>query len=90
MIADTQTVQSRAKWLLGLFACSILILVASQRFHSNSVWGMLPAGLPLAIYHWVILAPQRNGRLAPAEVDSVYYFGFLLTIASLEIGRAHV
>ena len=39
--------------------------------------------LPLAAYHLLYLRRHAANGLSSAEVDSVYYFGFLITVATL-------
>lgn len=44
-------------------------------------WLGLAAGLlPLSFYHYTL---SKSNILSPAEVDSVYYFGFLVTVITL-------
>ena len=49
----------------------------------------LLAGVPLAYYHLIYLRPKAK-HLASAAIDSVYYFGFLLTIAALAISAVEI
>ena len=47
------------------------------------MWGGLCAGLaPIALYH-IILFQEKN--LSATEVDSIYYFGFLVTVVTLVV-----
>lgn len=40
--------------------------------------------LPMAWYHFLFLTPKaRSGELTSVEIDSVYYYGFLVTILAL-------
>ena len=39
--------------------------------------------LPLLLYHWLFLYPRAKTGLGRAAIDSIYYYGFLLTILAL-------
>jgi len=43
-------------------------------------------GAPLIVFHWLILTPKGRDGLNSAEIDSVYYFGFLVTLGALGVG----
>lgn len=77
---------ARFRWLSGLLGVSVLLIGASQRLQLSPVLGVLIGCSPLVYYHLRILAPRQNGELGQADVDSVYYFGFLVTIVSLGFG----
>lgn len=44
---------------------------------------MVGGGLPLIYYHLLYLRPRARKGLSQTAIDSVYYFGFLITIAAL-------
>ena len=46
---------------------------------------MLGGGAPLVYYHLGYLAPRAKRGLSQTAIDSVYYFGFLITIAVLGV-----
>lgn len=71
---------------MSLLVASILLIVVSQLLQLEQVTGMMLSCAPLLIYHWGVLARRSRGTLSQQEVDSVYYFGFLITIASLAAG----
>ena len=72
------------KSFFPLFIISLVgILAASQL--QNSVgeiqWVSFATGIiPLVIYHVIL---WRKHLLSPTEVDSIYYFGFLITVITL-------
>ncbi len=71
------------KSFLPLFLLSLLGILSSSFLPHESVyqWFGLAAGIiPLVFYHR-FLASQKI--LSPAEVDSIYYFGFLVTVITL-------
>lgn len=72
------------KSFLPLFLTSLLGILSSSFLPHEPLfyqWFGLAAGIiPLGIYHRY-LASQKI--LSPAEVDSVYYFGFLITVITL-------
>ena len=67
-----------------LFFISLIGVALSGRFQQTEgllQWFSLVAGLaPLSLYH---LALFRKRLLTPTEIDSVYYFGFLVTVVTL-------
>src|SRR6185369_2077168 len=71
-----------------LFICastSFGLLVAATYLQLPPWAGMLGGGLPLAYYHLGYLLPRARKGLSHAAIDSVYYFGFLVTIAALGV-----
>ena len=46
---------------------------------------MLGGSAPLLYYHLAYLTPRAKKGLAQAAIDSVYYFGFLVTVAALAV-----
>lgn len=72
------------KSFFPLFLISLIGILASSRLqHIDGMmqWSGLIAGLaPLVFYH---LALMRKRLLSPTEIDSVYYFGFLVTVITL-------
>lgn len=65
-----------------LLGASILLLGTVRQFFDGEIVGTLVACVPLLIYHYR-LSRLSVDRLTQTEVDSVYYFGFLITIAAL-------
>ena len=69
---------------LILFICSLCgVLFSSFVRHTEGVlqWTGLIAGLlPLVIYHIIL---WRKRVLSSTEIDSIYYFGFLVTVITL-------
>jgi hypothetical protein len=45
---------------------------------------------PLVWYHRKVLLPKARDGLTQAEIDSVYYFGFLITVGALSISAITV
>lgn len=72
------------KSFFPLFIISLVgVLVTSNAQHSSGVMqysGLIAGISPLAVYHAILL---RKRLLSPTEVDSVYYFGFLVTVVTL-------
>lgn len=69
-------------WLLsGLFA-SLLLIALPAIAPGLPTWLRLGAIAPLIVYHVFYLRPKAK-NLAPSAVDSVYYFGFLITVSEL-------
>ncbi len=62
---------------------SLALLVVMTVAHANPVLSMISAVAPLIVYHVYYLAPRARHGLGQSAVDSVYYFGFLVTLAAL-------
>lgn len=61
-----------------------LLIVAT--FLKLPAWvGMVGGGAPLVYYHMWYLAPRALKGLSQTAIDSVYYFGFLVTISALGV-----
>jgi hypothetical protein len=81
--------------LLRCFAASIVALVTSAALtHFGYTWPSIVlafgAIVPLAYYHLSYLRPRIARGLTSAAVDSVYYYGFLVTVAALAISAIEV
>lgn len=65
-----------------LFFASLLGVLSTVVFeHSLGQWAGLVFGIsPLAIYHLILL---RKSGLSSTQIDSIYYFGFLVTVITL-------
>lgn len=76
-----------------LFLCIVAsfgLLVAAHVL-LNSPWMSLVAGCgPLVYYHLIYLTPRARKGLTQTAIDSVYYFGFLVTIAALGISAVTI
>lgn len=76
-----------------LFLCilgSFGLLVVSHVL-LRSPWMSLVAGAgPLVYYHLLYLAPRARKGLTQTAIDSVYYFGFLVTVAALGISAVTI
>lgn len=69
-------------------ACAILsfVLLAAATALALDPWiAMLGGGAPLVYYHLGYLAPRAKYGLSQTAIDSVYYFGFLVTITALGV-----
>ncbi|MFC5460178.1 hypothetical protein [Massilia niabensis] len=55
-----------------------------------SYFAMLFGCGPLVWYHVKVLLPKARDGLTQAEIDSVYYFGFLITVGALSISAVMV
>ncbi len=72
------------KSFFPLFFLSLAGVISTALFgHNNWMWAGLCAGLaPIVLYH-IILFSKSN--LSSTEVDSIYYFGFLVTVVTLVV-----
>ena len=72
------------KSFLPLFLISLIgVLGSSFIDHENSQYqfiGLMAGVLPLLGYYYAL---ARKKILSPSEIDSVYYFGFLVTVITL-------
>jgi len=72
------------KSFLPLFLISLVgVLGSSFIDHENSQYqfiGLIAGVLPLLGYYYAL---ARKKLLSPSEIDSVYYFGFLVTVITL-------
>ena len=64
---------------------SFVLLVAATALKLPSVVAMIGGGAPLVYYHLFYLTPRAHKGLSQTAIDSVYYFGFLVTIAALGV-----
>ncbi|MDO8283186.1 MAG: hypothetical protein Q7U10_11300 [Thermodesulfovibrionia bacterium] len=72
------------KSFFPLFAITFIIIIIATFFSSGNAHfiPILCGLLPIAIYHSILLR-KKEPPLTPNEVDSIYYFGFLVTIVIL-------
>ncbi|MFM2084323.1 MAG: hypothetical protein RLY95_1141 [Pseudomonadota bacterium] len=72
------------KTFFPLFAISLLGVLASSFFqhgqYFSQMLSLLFGILPLCLYH---ISLSKKTELSSTEVDSVYYFGFLVTVITL-------
>jgi hypothetical protein len=71
-----------------MFVCvliSILLLAGSTVFKLGPMAAMVAGLAPLVYYHLFYLRPQAKSGLSQTAIDSVYYFGFLVTVTALGI-----
>lgn len=87
-----ETPSVRSNHFPVLMSCMVLsfVLLASTRIAIDRLGGGLPNWLaviggmaPLVYYHVGYLAPRVKAGLSQAAIDSVYYYGFLVTIFAL-------
>lgn len=85
------------KQMLRLMLWSVGLLVLGAIFLAWFSWPtwvswlvMLPGIAPLVWYHRKVLLPNAAPGLPQAAIDSVYYFGFLVTVAALCISALMV
>lgn len=64
---------------------SFALLIAASSLHLPAWVAMLGGAAPLIYYHRGYLTPRAKKGLAQAAIDSVYYFGFLVTVAALAV-----
>jgi len=74
-----------AGWvMLRAIALSAVILVGLTVLKVNPFITFVAALAPLVLYHLMYLWPRaKAGELSSVEIDSIYYYGFLLTIIAL-------
>jgi len=77
---------SRRRWLFSLLTVSVGLIILGQILSLSPLIGVALSCAPLLYYHVVVLWWRTNGELTSTEIDSVYYFGFLITIFSLAAG----
>lgn len=80
-------------YFLTLFKCIVttIIILASSTFFRFPPWvAMLGGILPLIYYHLFFLWPQAAKGLSSTAIDSVYYFGFLVTVSALGISAISI
>lgn len=72
------------KSFLPLFVISLLGVLGTSIFpHDQSLYhwiGLLIGVLPLIVYHILL---SREPSLSSVEIDSIYYYGFLITVITL-------
>lgn len=64
---------------------SFALLIAASAMRLPPWLAMLGGAAPLIYYHLGYLTPRAKKGLAQAAIDSVYYFGFLVTVAALAV-----
>ena len=68
--------------VLTALILSLALVAISAIWPSLPAWFSLAPIIPLATYHLLFLRPRAES-LGSAEIDSVYYLGFLVTVATL-------
>lgn len=75
--------------LIKLLGVSTAIFILSLAPAAPPYLSILGIG-PLIYYHLKILAPATREGLSATGIDSVYYFGFLITVVALAISAIHI
>lgn len=71
--------------LFSCIATSFLLLIILT-VADIAPWMPMVGGIaPLIYYHFYFLAPKAKKGLSQPVIDSVYYFGFLITVAALAV-----
>lgn len=83
--AVTQPSDSFFARLRTCIVASGVLLIAATMLHLPPWVSMIGGGAPLVYYHLGYLAPRAKKGLSQTAIDSVYYFGFLVTIAALGV-----
>lgn len=76
------------RYFPALLACMTVsfVVLAAGLVVSVTSWFWVPAAvLPLMYYHLGFLRPRIAKATDSAAIDSVYYFGFLITVAALAL-----
>lgn len=74
----------------NLMLVSVAILCMTTYFHWPALLAIPFAIGPLIYYHLKILLPRAHEGLSATTIDSVYYFGFLVTVAALCVSAVMV
>lgn len=69
---------------------SVSLLAATTFLHLPPWVALICGAAPLSYYHLGFLTPRAKSGLNQAAIDSVYYFGFLVTIAALGVSAVTV
>lgn len=69
--------------LVRCMALSLLIIVGAAWFLAENAFAMLLAFLPMIYYHINHLRPSAGKGLTQQTIDTVYYYGFLVTLGAL-------
>lgn len=69
--------------LVRCMALSLLIIVGAAWFLAENAFAMLLAFLPMIYYHMNYLRPSAGKGLTQQRIDTVYYYGFLVTLGAL-------
>ena len=69
---------------------SVSLLAATAFLHLPPWVALVCSVAPLTYYHLGFLAPRAKKGLNQAAIDSVYYYGFLVTIAALGVSAVTV
>lgn len=73
------------------FFISLILLGVSHTLHLHPLVGVAFGIAPLFSYHIFYLAPKaKKNELTQPAIDSVYYFGFLITVASLGLSAISI
>lgn len=72
-------------WMLACMLVSASLMAAATFFRFPP-WAIMAGGVgPMCFYHLFYLRPRAKTGLHQAAIDSVYYFGFLVTVSALAI-----
>src|SRR5438876_5052062 len=83
----TTTTYNRA--LIVGICFSISAIGLTSYYHGHPLVAMSLGIAPLILYHALLVFYASDG-LTQATIDSVYYFGFLVTVAALGASAIHV
>lgn len=83
--AVTQPSDNFFTMLRTCIVTSFVLLIVATVLHLPPWVAMLGGGIPLVYYHLGYLTPRAKLGLSQTAIDSVYYFGFLVTIAALGV-----
>ncbi|MEI6335208.1 MAG: hypothetical protein WCS87_11645 [Methylococcaceae bacterium] len=72
------------------FLISFLVLGGATYLKLPPWVAMLGGVVPLSYYHIFYLRSRAKGGLSQSAIDSVYYFGFLVTVAALGISAISI
>lgn len=69
---------------------SLSVLIVASILKAGAIFTTIGAVAPLVYYHLFYLRPQAKNGLSQTAIDSVYYFGFLVTVAALGISAVAI
>jgi hypothetical protein len=75
--------------MMKFLLASVVLLGAIAVAGLPAYFSVLGIG-PLVFYHWRVLVPAAKKGLSTSAIDSVYYFGFLVTVMALAISAIHI
>jgi chromosome segregation ATPase len=67
-----------------------VLLIAGSLLRLDPLFSLIAGIAPLVFYHMKVLKPLAGNGLSQNAIDSVYYFGFLVTLTALAISAVAI